>query len=142
MDVSDIAGAKPKKLYPTKNYGIGSHANAPHAFDNVNMMAAGGLKRQNEAPGSFMKMDGVEYERYQSKQDRNPLNTKDINGDKRNQFGQKMKMPEEPQYSAAQYYNAQPTQQYHSGNENYNPLLSPSMQQRKQELLNQYNMQK
>jgi len=37
---------------------------------------------------------GPQYDRYESKQERNPLNTKDINGERKNQYGQKMFVPD------------------------------------------------
>lgn len=98
MDTSDIAGARPKALYPDKRFG---RSDASPIRDNLSMAPAGGMKKQVDAPGSFMKMGGGEYDQYQSKQQRDPMNTRDINGAKRNQFGQKME--EAPQYAAPVY---------------------------------------
>ena len=90
MDVSDIPGAKPKSHYPARR-ALGEIGH--NIVDPTKMTAAGGLKKGGQDSGNFMSM-GAQYERVLSKNDRNAMDTSDINGIKKNQFGAKMHMPD------------------------------------------------
>jgi|DEB0MinimDraft_12_1074336.scaffolds.fasta_scaffold129594_1 hypothetical protein len=85
MNTDDIAGARPKKHFQPTTKGMMHQAGA-NIMDN-NMMSAAGVK-QVAAPGQRGISDvwsmGQQYEKYEPKQERNPLMTKDINGEKRN----------------------------------------------------------
>jgi hypothetical protein len=86
LDISDIAGAKPKGLYPSKRFGnVGANV-----IDNVTMVPAGGMKR-DDSRGAMNDVFNMGYQR----QERDPLSTKDINGIKKNQYGARMYMPGE-----------------------------------------------
>lgn len=158
MDVSDIVGAKPKQLYPSRRFG---NVGANVMVDNTRMAAAGGMKRDDSrgAMNDVFNM-GDQFNRIGNRNERNPLSTKDINGEKKNQFGQRMMMPgqeapihkprfeqmqgyppEARGYAPSQHSQPQYPPQYgqdHYNKENENDKLSPSMRARKEELLREY----
>jgi hypothetical protein len=133
-------------LYPEKRFGSVA---ANILQDNTNMIPAGGLRingSANNGLSDVFKSGGQDYDRYQNKQERDPLNTRDINGSKKNQYGARMYMPDEntaqPNYisrpeqnmgsQASPYMNhAMPPVQHHNpvymDQNNENPLLTPQM---------------
>ena len=111
--------------------------------DNTTMVAAGGFKRDGPTASpsglnDIFKMGGSQQ--YESRETRNTQDVRDINGSKRNQYGQQMYHPGD-QYPTAQaaHYMLQPAAP--TANKE-NQLLSPSMKARKAELLAQYEAQR
>jgi len=139
MDISDIPGAKPKSLYPSRRFG---NAGQNVMVDPTRMVPAGGLNRDSSkgAMDSVFNM-GDQYRGYQNRQDRDPLSTKDINGSKKNQYGAKMTMPMEVNPRYEEHYQ-QPQNGYGNQQDAYNKenntMLSPELAARKEALLREY----
>ena len=78
MDVSDIAGAKPKRLHVSKRFG----GIANNILSDNSRMIAAGVNHQPVSSDIFQRGTS-EYERMPNRNDRS-IDARDINGPKKN----------------------------------------------------------
>ena len=94
MNVEDIPGAKPKKLFQSRLNSMQNVGQNIMTRDNLRMVPAGAKNIAPKGQRSINDCWSMGDYRMESKQDRNVLATQDINGLKKNQYGHIMRLPE------------------------------------------------